>query len=222
MKRHVRPGFRARRWARGALALALTLGACGSDDAAGSGVLAGGGEVVPPWDAYCVATFTADYEFVDAFGDVEARVTAGSRYVISNFGGFSAAATVLYLTDEGPIELGVNEAPGSPLPFSSNCTEDDVTSHVGVFAQVPIYADAELTLLSCTLAEGTVLEGGSFAYALVSGGLFSGGGTYQIQFPGLAGACGGLASGYLRAGSVQQGDTETTVVPIAPVLGPPR
>ena len=187
---------------------------CGADD---DGVPAGGGEVTPPWDSQCVATFTQGFDVVDGFGDLEWQVEAGDRYLLSDLGGFGVEATVLYLSSRGPIEMEIDVDDGAALPFTSSCSDNPVRL-VGVFADTTVYVDEAKTMPACTLSAGSTHAGG-LSYALVSG-LFGEGGTYQVEFGGLADACGGLTSGYIEAKSLSLGSTEYTVIPIATVLGP--
>ena len=200
----------------GLVCAVLCVGAAcsGEDD---GGVPEGGGEVTAPWDGFCVATFGRDYAFVDPFGDVELRVKAGSRYLLADVGGFGVAATVLYLTKRGPIELGIEVDDGAALPFTSSCTGNTVEL-VGAFSDVSVYTDEAKSMAACTLAAGSTHEGG-LSYSLISG-IFERGGTYQVSFGGLAAACGGITSGYVSAASVSLGATEYTVLPLASVLGP--
>jgi hypothetical protein len=204
------------RWTCTALQVALACAGlgCGAED---DGVAGGGGEVKPPWDSQCVATFTESFDVVDGFGDVEWRVKAGGRYLLSDLGGFGVEATVLYLSSRGPIEMEIDVDDGAALPFTSSCS-DDAVQLVGVFADTTVYMDEGKTMPACTLSAGSTHAGG-LNYALVSE-LFAKGGTYQVEFGGLADACGGLTSGYVEAKSVSLGSTEYTVIPIATLLGP--
>jgi hypothetical protein len=196
----------------------VALCACGGDGGDGGGVPVGGGEVRPPWNSACVATFERDYDFIDPFDEVELRVEQGSRYLLADVGGFGAQATVLYLSDAGPIELEVaNDA--NPPPFSSSCAGGVVEEVVGVFDDLIVYSDQALTMDACTLSEGDMLLGGGLSYALVSG-VFGSGGTYQVSFGGLAAACDGLDAGYVAASSIMLGATEYTVLPLASVIRP--
>jgi hypothetical protein len=217
-----RPGGRRR--AVSWLAALCALYACGGEGegdggGGGGGAQVGGGEVRAPWNSACVATFDQDYDFIDPFDEVELQVVAGSRYLLADVGGFGAQATVLYLSDVGPVEFAI-ENDGNPPPFSSSCAGGVVEEVVGVFANVTVYSDQALNMAACMLSAGDVLPGGGLSYALVSGDLFAGGGTYEVSFGGLATACDGLDAGYVAASSVMLGETQYTVLPLASVLRP--
>ena len=201
----------------GVLAVCALL-ACGSVDDGGTPV--GGGEVVAPWDGFCVATFTEDYAFVDPFGDAELRVKRGGRYLMSDFGDFGAAATILYLGRGGQADFSVDVEQGAPLPFTSNCMEGSVMELLGVFADVTVYMDEALTMPVCMLAAGTTLPDANLSFGLVSGDLFAGEGTYEVSSDGFAAACGGLTIGYVEASTVEIGSGQHTSVPLAPVIAP--
>jgi len=176
----------------------------------------GDGQVVAPWDQHCVATFTEDFDIVDSFGDVALSVSAGSRYLIGD-SGFFAAATIVYIAAEGPVELDIEVDDGSMVPFTSSCPGRTL-SLAGVFVDMPVFSDEALTMPLCTLQAGLTVPDGGIGYAVAGGDLFTA--PYQVTLGGFSEHCGGATEGFVASIDVTVGGTSYGGVPFATVLTP--
>lgn len=201
-------------------ALPTLLGACG-DDAGANGDSASSGQVTDTYRDYCVATFTADYEVIDFFGDRELSIAAGDELLIEEFGTFGPdEVSVLYLSSAGAVPFTVVAEEGSTLPLTSNCAADEVEKYVGVFADVTVYSDEALTTAACMLEEGTIMPSRGLNYELVSAIFGEGPVVYRLFGDALLDLCGGTTEGYIKAGSARIGETQYTVIPIETFSGP--
>ena len=122
----------------------------------------------------CIATFTESYQATDFFGDPEFSVDAGESFIVSGLNDWSGTtkATLLYLFEAGAhdFEIEIEGDNLSDLPFEMSCDASAGVSRLGVFKDVTVYADEELTEEVCTLTRGqsaTVNSG--TGYSLVSG-----------------------------------------------------
>jgi hypothetical protein len=176
----------------------------------------GDGQVVAPWDQHCVATFTEAFDIVDSFGDVELTVQAGDRYLLGD-SGFFAAATIVYIAAEGPVELDVDVEDESMLPFTTSCPARTV-SLAGVFVDMPVFSDEALTTPLCTLQAGLTVPGGGIGYAIAGGDLFTA--PYQVTLGGFSEHCGGATEGFVASIDVTIGSASYGGVPFATVLSP--
>jgi hypothetical protein len=175
------------------------------------------GQVVAPWDKLCVATFTRDFEVIDAFGDPELSVQSGDRYLQGD-GGLFAEAVIVYVSDEGPVEFDIDVENGEMLPFTSNCQDGSTKTYAAVFADTPVYSDEAMTMQLCSLRAGTMVEGSGIGYIAAGGGFTMP--KYQLMLEELAAQCGGAQEGYAAGAEITIGETSHIVVPIGTVLGP--
>jgi hypothetical protein len=195
-------------------------GAAGSGTA-GTGAGTAGGEVSDVYSDYCVATFTEAYEVSDVFGDTELSIESGARYLLADFGNFSADVDILYLSSAGPIDFAISPDENGDYPFTSNCDSEGANeSYIGVFTDVIVYEDEALTTTVCTLDEDTVEVSSGFAFELVSD-IFAEPSVYRVEFGALATLCNGATSGYITANSATVAGTQHTVIPVASFIGPP-
>jgi len=177
---------------------------------------AAGGQVVAPWDQYCVATFTEEFDVTDSFGDVVLTAQAGDRYLLGD-SGFFAAATLVYIAAEGPVELDIEVEDESMLPFTTSCPGRTL-SLVGVFADMPVFSDEALTMPLCTLQAGLTVNGAGIGYAVAGSDLFTA--PYQVTLGALGEHCGGASEGFVASVDVPLGGGSFGGVPFATLLAP--
>ena len=109
------------------------------------------------WECLCQATFTADY----AVPDTALTLRAGDSYVM----GAGPIERIYYLGDDGELIVDFDIEPDAPI--TTTCSWSSFGGEQGegrlvVFADVELFADAELTQPACQLSAGTLLplEGG--------------------------------------------------------------
>jgi len=204
-----------RRLVTSLLALVCTT-ACGGDDAP-----APSGEVAPPWDTYCVATFTEDYDIM-GFDRLTLRINAGETYLVRRLEiGDRVDPEVVFLGERGVYGLDL-ALEGKPLPFTSNCASGMTQSYAGAFADVTLYKDADATEVACTLAAGTVWPSAGGGYALTGDLTFDPNTPliYRVNFDGLAGVCGGATEAFMKAYSERVGEKDARTYALSVFLGP--
>jgi hypothetical protein len=193
-------------------------GASGASGASGTGgdiavdPAQSDGQVVAPWDQFCVATFTEDFDIIDSFGDLSLSVQAGDRYLLGESSGFSAAATIVYISDQGPVELEMEVEDETMLPFTSSCT-GAVQTLIGVFVDTTVFSDEALTTPVCTLQAGTAVPSSGLSYFLT-------GNSYQVSLNELLEHCNGVEEGFVASVDVTVGSTIYGGIPMVTVLGP--
>lgn len=201
------------------------MGAMGSSGMGSSGMgsagmgsisASGDGQVVAPWDKYCVATFTRDFDVIDSFGDVALSVHKGDRYLLGTPGSF-APGSLIYIADAGPAEIDMTYDKSSP-PFMSSCT-GATQSMVGVFVDTTVYSDDALKMPVCMLEAGLAVPSSGLSFAIAGGDLL-GASVYNVELNELAQHCKGTMSGFVQGVSVEAGSTEYGGPPIASFLGP--
>lgn len=171
------------------------------------------GQVVAPWDQYCVATFTEDFDIVDSFGDLALQVQAGDRYLLGEEG-FFGEITLVFVGSTGPVEIEIGGSDEIMPPFTSSCT-GATELRIGVFADTVVYSDSALTSPLCTLQAGLTVPGSGVDY-------FVSGSGYQVMLKELAAECGGAAQGFVDEVSVSTPLIGYFGVPFASVLAPAR
>ena len=207
-----------------ALALATACGDDGGDGGGGGG--SSSGEVSAAWEGYCVATFTEDYQVIDVFDDPIFTAAAGSRYLLSSFNDSfgKPRAEMFFLTSAGPDEFEIEADSVAELPLTSNCAPEraEQQTYIGVFKDVTVYADEELTQEACSLTEGTAMETNGGGFSLVGEiDLFGTEPTvYNVSLGGLSEMCDGITDGYVQVPSTQVFGTNTYLVPIRVFIGP--
>lgn len=183
----------------------------------GSTSAAADGQVVAPWDKYCVATFTRDFDVVDSFGDVALSAHKGDRYLLGTSSAF-APGTLIYIADAGPATIDMTYDKSAP-PFMSSCTEGATQSMVGVFVDTTVYSDDMLKMPVCTLKAGLVVPSAGLNFSIAGGDLL-GASAYEVELNELASHCNGTTSGFVEGVSVEAGSTVYGGPPLASFLGP--
>jgi hypothetical protein len=211
-------------------ALAGCVVGCGDEDNDGFGGsvdVAGPGVVVDPWTDYCVLTFTSDHEFIGPLDDVEFTARTGESYLVAAYRAFSGSPSVeiFYLTDVGPVEFELDLA--GPPPFTSTCDLEAGRRLLGVFVDLTLYEDEELTREACQLPAGTTIpfensQGSGYAIAGEVDLFGSGPTTYKLFFDALSERCGGLEELFVSARQKTVGSTTYTIVPVRLFMAPPE
>jgi hypothetical protein len=204
------------------------IGSCGSDngssgsESVSSVSLASIGLEVEP----CVATFTEDYVVIDVFGDEAFTVKTGESFILRSMDDIPSdrmEAEMYYLVEEGAYSFTV-EIEGddsSAFPFESNCEMGKTDSYLGVFRDVVVYSDVELTQEACSLTKGRSVEGYGGGYSLVSQGFPSNApDLYEVHFDPFFEECGGLASYYVKAPKAKVFGWVTSLIPIQRYIAP--
>lgn len=202
---------------------ALALAGCGDDSngggGAGAGSASGDGTVTEQWAGYCTGTFTEDTPIPDAFGDIAFTARAGSEYLLSDFSDtFGERAEFLYLTDVGPSTFRVDPNDAGEWPFTSNCAIGEGIPYSGVFDDVSVFADEELTTKICDLSEGSVLRaaaGSGYGFSSSSGASA----IYEVILGPFSAECEGHGLGYVLVPRTTIFGTTTWLVPIAQLIG---
>lgn len=176
------------------------------------------GQVIAPWDRYCVATFTSAFEVLDSFNDVKLAIEPGDRYLLGA-PGFFDETNIIYVADVGPAEMKLQLRDGSTPPFMSSCGGGATRTYIAVFVDTPVYSDEATTMTSCTLPAGLAVPGDGINYVITNGGGAMSI-TYQVDLKQLAPHCNGVAKGFVKAARISLGDWSSYAVPIASVLGP--
>lgn len=174
---------------------AVLLCACGDGD--------DGGEVEQVVDSlagFCTATFTADHDIMDNFGDVALSVAAGDSFLLSNLG---SEPELLYRTNDGVAALELGDAPVDAPCLAEGVT---LTSELAAFTDVEVYADETFASVVCTVEQFAHGPVDSFGYGYVDGG-------YQVFLGGAF--CDGLDEAYVRQSMVMLGTTRYIGVPFA-------
>jgi len=179
------------------LVCALALAACGDD---GGAVDSGDGQVSEELADHCIATFTADHDLRDIFGDVALRVEQGQRYLLT---GLPNAPALVYQHRDGAFELDLDDdAPVDAPCLAAGAALD--AEHVA-FARLDVYADQALQDRVCTI-ERFARSSVGIGYGYVADDV------YQLTLGGEL--CDGLESGYVRATRITVGTASYTGVPI--------
>ncbi len=204
--------------------LGVLLSACGGEDgdeAAGGG----SGQVAPPWDTYCVATFTEDAAVQDEFDEPLFTARAGERYLMADYGEFFGedTADLLFLTSSGPESFRLTAPAGSQdFPFTTDCTFDGGVPYYAVFADVSVHATAALDNVLCEPSAGTALplDTSSGAGYFAESFNFSGPSTYSVSLNAFSAQCGGQEDGFISVPEIKIHGTTTWLVPITTIIGP--
>lgn len=176
---------------------AVALFACGDDRGDSDGEIE---QVVDSLAGFCTATFTADHEVVDVFGDVVLGVKAGDRFLLTSLDLFPQ---LVYRKSGGALRLDLDEG----APVDAPCLAEDaaLTTELAAFTAVEVFADANLTQPVCMIEQFEHGPANSHGYGAVANG-------YEVSLGGAF--CDGLESGYVRATVVQHGGTSYHDVPI--------
>lgn len=196
--------------------VAAGLFGCGDDGGSGPS-----GQVEAPWDAYCVATFTEDFDVLD-FDEVAFTAAKGDAYLLSSldFGG-RLSPEIYFMGKKGVTDFELEIDPAAP-PFTSNCAVGMTERRVGVFHDVTVYKDEEASDVACELTAGTTWVSGGGGYGLASDLTFDDSKPmiYQIEFEGLAEHCNGATEGYIKVYSEVIGSTHTDMMPLGLFIAP--
>ncbi|MDC3250220.1 hypothetical protein OAU52_01165 [bacterium] len=121
----------------------------------------------------CMATFTEDYSLRRDWGRKSEMITIlkGEQFVVSEFeSSFSSdvAATLLYPFEKGVYEFEVTlDSTMSGTPFETNCINANVQKNVGVFVDMSVYENEDLSGDSCDFKAGfSVKLTGGHSYSL--------------------------------------------------------
>jgi hypothetical protein len=203
----------------------LLLPACGGDDSGGSESSAMGA-VDETWAGYCVATFTESYSVLDPFDDPVFTANPGEQFLLSSYdGGFGEdQADLIVDTAGGPYDFTISAPEGTQdFPFTTDCPFGGGQRYYAVFADVSVYAEAELVTPLCQLTRGTVtpLAGGDgVGYAIAGSGIdFSGPATYEVMLGPYSAQCGDATSGFISVPQTEVFGSTTWLVPFAVILG---
>ena len=171
-------------------------------------------DIPAPWNEYCYVTFTEDT--TDEFWGFTAK--AGESYLpprdLFSFESF------FIFTDDGVFQRSMDLDFEQEDPFTTNCPDlKAAQEYLGIFEDLTIYTDPALTEVGCELTANTIVEsvfsGGSSLYEQLDDG-----DIYEVNFPSLAGLCGGLEGGYVFRPTVIYQDIQTHTVAIRIILGP--
>jgi len=160
---------------------------------------------------------------VDPFGAFLFMARAGEEYLLIYYPEPYGRATLAYLTSTGPYGFDVApNADNTAFPFTTDCpTELAAASYFAVFADVTVYAEAELVTPICELTAGTALPRDSASGA--GFGLESSGADvsiYEIFLNAFSPQCGGAASGYISVPRIQLFGSAHVVVPFRVITAP--
>jgi hypothetical protein len=164
------------------------------------------GQVAGPWDQYCVATFTEDFEVGDKLGGVQLEVQAGDRYLLGAPGTFDEISLV-YIGEGGPVEMEIAGSEEMMPPLTSSCSGATET-RIAVFVDTVVYTDEALTMQA-----GLAVPGIGVNYE-------SAGPAYSVELQELADACGGVAEGFVQTVHVETDLGGHFGVPFATLLAP--
>jgi len=210
-----------RAWkALGLVGSVFALAGCGgSDDDGGMG--SGDGTVTEPWTSFCVGTFTEDTPILDGFGDPAFTARAGEAYLLADFDDASGGrAEFLYLTGAGPDSFDVEPSADGGWPFTSNCAIGQGVPYYGVFQDVSVYAEQELTTKLCDLSAGAVLPAAGSGRGYAFAGSDGSAAIYEVILGPFGSECGSQGMGYVRVPQTQSFGSTTWLVPIAGLIGP--
>ncbi len=207
-------------WVMGSV-LALT--SCGSsDDNGGDGVGSEGGTVTEQWASFCTGVFSQDTPIMDAFGDAAFTAKAGDEFLLSDFSDSSGGrAEFLYLTNAGPDSFTLEPSADGTWPFTSNCAINEGVPYYGVFKDVSVFADQELTMKICDLSAGSVLPAGSSGRGFAFAGSAENAAIYEVILGPFSAECEDQPNGYVSVPlTTSFGGSSTFLVPISGLIGP--
>lgn len=153
---------------------------------------------------FCTATFTADHELVDGFGDVVLHVAAGDSFLLASL---TSSPELVYRTATGVTTLDLGDAPVDAPCLAEGAA---LTSELAAFTDVQVFADETFAEVVCTIDQFAHAPYDGFGYGAVGGG-------YQII---LGGAFCDLEEGYVRQSTVTLGTTRHVSVAIVPLYRP--
>lgn len=207
---------------------AVALTNCGGSDGGGSHGGGGGGSsssgdgtVTAQWAGFCTGVFTEDTPILDAFDEPAFTARAGAEYLLADFSdSFGGRAEFLYLTHVGPDSFTVEPSEDGAWPFTSNCTIGEGVPYYGVFDDVSVFADEELTTKICDLTAGSVLPAGNSGRGYAFAGSSGGAAIYEVILGPFSEECGDQDRGYVRVPRVTSFGSTTWLVPIVGLIGP--
>jgi hypothetical protein len=208
--------MRSALWVMGSV---LALAGCGGSDSDDGG--GGGGTVTEQWAGFCTGTFTNDTPIVDAFDEPLFTARAGDEFLMSDFDdAIGSRAEFLYLTSAGPDAFELEPSADGSWPFTSNCASGAGVPYYGVFTEVSVFAEEELTTKICELSEGSVLPAGRNARGYALANLLGDAATYEVILGPFSTQCRDYARGYVRVPNTRLFGTMTYLVPIVGLIGP--
>lgn len=201
---------------------ALVLTSCGgSDGGSGTEVEGNNGTVTDQWAGFCTGVFTEDTPFLDSFDKLAFTAKQGDEYLLAEFtDSFDGRAEVLYLAEAGPRSFQVEPNEDGDWPFTSNCAIGEGVPYYGVFTDVSVFADEDLTTKICDLSAGSVLSaegtGRGFGFTRSDGEAA----IYEVILGPFSEECDQQGTGYVRVPRVELFGSATWLVPLAGLIGP--
>lgn len=202
----------------GAVAFASCSGSCGSS---GDGSSSGGGTVTEQWAGFCTGVFTEDTPILDSRGEPAFTAREGAEYLLADFpDSFRGRAKFLYMTQVGPDSFTLKPNADRAWPFTSNCAVGQGVPYYGVFDDVSVFADPELTTKICDLGAGSVLPAANAerGYALARSSWETT--IYEVTLGPFSEECEDHPRGYVRTPRTNSFGSTTWLVPIAELIGP--
>jgi hypothetical protein len=129
-------------------------------------------------------------------------------------------ATLAYLTPAGPISFDVAASAGPTFPFTSTCAPNPPSSYFAVFADVSVFAEAELVTKLCDLKAGTTVmhdNAKNAGYSLETSS--AGTSVYKVFLNAFSAQCGGADNGYIRVGAITALGSTRILVPFEVIAG---
>lgn len=169
------------------------------------------GQVIAPWDKYCVATFTRDFAVMSVFGDTKILdIQAGDRYLLAA-DTLGLREQIIYITDQGATDLEIEYE--SARPYNSSCDGEEAL--FAVFADATLYEDEAFTKPVCELQAGQVLpKARGHSISLANNG-------YAVEISTLGSVCGGISKGYVKTSRITiPGGGGYTGIPFLQIASP--
>ena len=171
----------------GAVAAMALLLACGEAEEAGGNVVS---EAVKKIEL-CKATFLENQTIDDFFGDYRFEVSEGDQFVLGD------AMGRIKMVRETDLGVHLFEFRGDKKAFTSSCEGKDTEAVLGVFADVTVFQDEEMTTELCRLKKGDLAEiGGSWSQSAASSS-YGEENVYDVSLNGFKEQCGGESYGFV-------------------------
>ena len=124
------------------------------------------------------------------------------------------------MTRGGPDSFDIEPSGDGAWPFTSNCAIGAGVPYYGVFADVSVFAEEELTTKICDLTEGSVLPAGSSGRGYGYAGSDGSAAIYEVILGPFSAECEGADRGYIRVPQTQIFGSTTWLVPVSALIGP--
>lgn len=194
---------------------------CGGGDDGGEEPEIGDGTVTEQWASFCTGTFTEDTPILNVFDEPMFTARAGDEYLLADFSdSFGGRAEFLYLTHVGPDSFTIEANAEGTWPFTSNCAIGAGLPYYGVFADVSVFAEEDLSTKICDLREGSVLPAGGSGRGYAYAGSSGSSAIYEVILGPFSAECGDHDRGYIRVPQTKIFGSTTWLVPITGLIGP--